>query len=300
VDHTAAAGTNVISDTASVSGANEALINTSDESATQQTSIQGHADLSITNTGPATGLAGNNITYTFTLSNAGPSDAQSVKLADMLPAGETFVSQGQTGGPAALLTHPGNQVSDTIATLPAGASATFVVTAQVKANAPLHALLNNTATVSSTTTDPNLRNNSSTAGTTVLSNLTVSQTLTSSVIYAGGNIVYAITLTNLGATTVTGLQFRDVLPTGTQFVSATVNHLSVALTNLGALAGGHSETVMLTLKVLPRTKAGTALANKLTIRDALAGAEDLVINALLPSFVSPLPISSRWLPGPPN
>src|SRR5262249_14551655 len=48
VDHTAAVGTNVISDTAAVTAATETLINTADDSATQQTSIARHVDLSIT------------------------------------------------------------------------------------------------------------------------------------------------------------------------------------------------------------------------------------------------------------
>src|SRR5207244_4501202 len=52
VDHTAAVGTNVISDTAAVSGhaANETLINTGDDAATQQTSIARNVDLQVTNT----------------------------------------------------------------------------------------------------------------------------------------------------------------------------------------------------------------------------------------------------------
>ena len=49
------------------------------------------ADLAVTKTGPATAIAGTNVTYTLSVTNNEPSDAQAVSLMDTLPAGETFV-----------------------------------------------------------------------------------------------------------------------------------------------------------------------------------------------------------------
>ena len=59
------------------------------------------ADVTVTKTtaaGPV--LAGNDITYTITVLNTGPSDAQTVALTDPLPADTTFVSDTQTLGSA--------------------------------------------------------------------------------------------------------------------------------------------------------------------------------------------------------
>src|SRR5207244_2136470 len=98
-------------------------------SGTASTLVHARADLAVTKSGPAETIAGDpaNLTYTITLANNGPSDAQAVALSDLLPAGETFVSQSQTSGPAFTLGNSGNQVSDAIATLAAGASASFAV-----------------------------------------------------------------------------------------------------------------------------------------------------------------------------
>ena len=56
------------------------------------TLINAQADLSVTKVGPPTVNAANNIVYTLTVANAGPSAATSVVVTDALPANVTFVS----------------------------------------------------------------------------------------------------------------------------------------------------------------------------------------------------------------
>ncbi len=51
-------------------------------------------DLAITKTGPATALAGEAITYTVTITNAGATTATGLLVMDDLPAGATYVSGG--------------------------------------------------------------------------------------------------------------------------------------------------------------------------------------------------------------
>ena len=59
------------------------------------------ANLSIVKTGPATVVAGGNVSYGLVVANAGPSDAASLSVVDTLPAGVTFVSaDGRRAGPA--------------------------------------------------------------------------------------------------------------------------------------------------------------------------------------------------------
>src|SRR5262249_40620729 len=102
-------------------------------SSSVNTTVHAQADLTVTKTGPTGTIAGDpaNLTYSITLANNGPSDAQAVVLSDPLPAGETFVSQSQTFGSTFVLSSTASSISDTIGTLAAGASATFTVTVHV-------------------------------------------------------------------------------------------------------------------------------------------------------------------------
>src|SRR5206468_3011349 len=83
-------------------------------SSTAATTVNTQADLSVTKSGPTIVIAGTNLTYTITVTNNGPSDAQGVALTDGLPSGETFVSQSQGGGPAFTLSNTATSISDTI------------------------------------------------------------------------------------------------------------------------------------------------------------------------------------------
>src|SRR5206468_12452386 len=56
--------------------------NTANNTATAMTTATASADLSVTKTGPDVITAGTNATYTITVRNAGPSNAQSVTLTD--------------------------------------------------------------------------------------------------------------------------------------------------------------------------------------------------------------------------
>ena len=80
----------------------------------------------------------------------GPSDAQTVALTDPLPADTTFVSDTQTAGLPFTLTGPAvggtGTISDTIATLPLGDSATFTVVLLVSPSTPSLTTITNTAT----------------------------------------------------------------------------------------------------------------------------------------------------------
>src|SRR5262249_12987011 len=123
--------------------------------------------LAVTKSGPASITAGSSISYTITVTNNGPSDAQSVALTDTLPPGEAFGSQQQNTGPSFNLSHVGNAITDTIATFPAGATATFTIVAPTDGNAFNNTVLTNTANLSTSTTDTEGGNNSSSVDTTV-------------------------------------------------------------------------------------------------------------------------------------
>jgi uncharacterized repeat protein (TIGR01451 family) len=110
--------------------------------------------------------SGHQLLYAIEVRNQGPSDAASVSLSDDVPANTTFHSFGQLDGPTFTCTSPNEgetgTTTCTIATLMRGEKATFVATYVVDSVAN-GTIISNTATVTSTTPDPNDENNSETA-----------------------------------------------------------------------------------------------------------------------------------------
>ena len=102
-------------------------------------------------------LAGQNLTYTATVTNKGPALATSVTLTDALPASVTFVS----ASPGCV--NLGGKVVCNIGTLPSGGVTNFTVVVTPTAGVPI----TNSLAVASSTPDPNTANNTATIVTTV-------------------------------------------------------------------------------------------------------------------------------------
>ncbi len=197
-------------------------------SATDTDTLTPQADLAVTKTdAPDPVIAGNNVTYTISLTNNGASDARTVSLSDALPVGTTFVSATEIGGPAFAMTTPAvggtGTFTATNSTLAAGASATFTLVAHVNASAASGSLISNTATATTATTDPTPGNNSATATTTIntLADLSITQTDAPDPVIAGNDVIYTIDFANNGASDARNVSLSDPLPAGTRFVSAT-------------------------------------------------------------------------------
>ena len=123
------------------------------------------ADLSITKTdSPDPVTTGDDLTYTVTVTNNGPDPATSVVVTDNLPAETIFVSCSSTGG--GVCDGSGNNRTVTFPLLPSGQSQTITFVANVNCSVADGTVISNTATVSSSTPDPNSNNDSSTANTT--------------------------------------------------------------------------------------------------------------------------------------
>lgn len=130
--------------------------------ATATTSITAAADLAVTKTAAApTAGPGDEITYTVTATNEGPSDATNVVLTDHLPAGLDLVSASTptgvcTGGYSGA---PGDPVVCRLGTIqgPVGAdppsAVAVTVVARVASTTAPGAVIANWATVTSDTTD---------------------------------------------------------------------------------------------------------------------------------------------------
>lgn len=117
------------------------------------------ADLGVTANAPAVGTTGTNLTYTLTVSNAGPVTAAPATLVDTLPTAATLQSVTPSQGSCTT----GPVLSCNLGNVTSGSSATVAIVLT-----PLtDGTLTNTATVSAPEADPNLANN------TVVSNTAV-------------------------------------------------------------------------------------------------------------------------------
>jgi uncharacterized repeat protein (TIGR01451 family) len=247
------------------------------------TTVSAQADVSINKSGPATALAGNNVTYIITVANAGPSDAANVSWTDTLPANTTFVSENQTTGPTFSCT-TGATVSCNITTLASGTNATFTIVVQVAPSTASGTLLTNTATVTSTTADANAGNNNSTVNTTVSTQADVSIVKNAPAAAAAGtNMTYTITVANAGPSNAANVSWTDTLPANTTFVSENqttgpVFSCSTGATvtcNIATFASGASATFTLVVQVSPSAASGSTIMNTATVTsttsDAITG-----------------------------
>jgi len=165
------------------------------------------ADLSITKTDNKTSyVPGTNDTYTVTVHNAGPSDVTGATVADVLPAGTTFVSA--TNG--ATYDAGTNRVAFTTGTV--GADASFDLTLAIPPT--FTGSLSNTATVSppAGVTDTNNGNNSATDTDTPQADLSITKTDNSATETPGGTTTYTIVATNNGPSGVAGATVADTFP----------------------------------------------------------------------------------------
>jgi len=246
---------------------------------TADTTTQTNADLEVTKTdSPDPVTVGNNITYTISFTNHGPSDAQNVTVTDAVPAQTTFVSSAVTLGSGWLTSNPsvggtGNVVfSKTSVT--AGETATFTVVVKVDANATT-SLITNNAVAASTTTDPTPGNNTGTATTTVIqADLVITNSDSPDPVNVGENITYTIVFTNNGPSSADALTVSDVLSANTTFVSTTTpagwtRTDSVTAGSTGTLtftkpSAANSETATFTVvaKVNTNVAGGIHILNK--------------------------------------
>ena len=173
------------------------------------------ADLSVTKTHTGTIVPGQNVTYTVTVSNAGPSSALAARVLDALPASLTravWTCSATTGS-----TCPASGVGDisTTVDLASGGVATFTLTATVDPRAT--GAVSNSVLVANApgTQDPSPGNNNATDGGTgiVTADLQIRKSHSGDFI-AGRPLTWQIVVTNAGPSAVTGASVADALPAG--------------------------------------------------------------------------------------
>ena len=185
------------------------------------------------------------VTFTLTVTNAGPTAASGVQVTDRLPGGLTLVSATPSQGTYTVDTG----VWD-IGALPDGGRVTLDLVATVTQAGVLHNLATKTAQGED---DPVSLNN---AAGVILNgqeaDIQVRKTVDQTVPAVGELVTYTVTVTNHGPSAATGVQVTDRLPAGLTFVAATPSqgtyHAGTGVWDLGALASaGAGATAFLTL-----------------------------------------------------
>jgi uncharacterized repeat protein (TIGR01451 family) len=125
------------------------------------------ADLQITNSAPSSVTSGSTLTYTIQATNLGPDTANKVTIRNFVPVGTTFNSVGVSSGSC---TSPAPGATGTVvcALLSLDNGASVTETLMVNVTAASGKKIFDTASVSSSTFDPNKTNNSAKATTTVM------------------------------------------------------------------------------------------------------------------------------------
>ena len=255
----------------------------------QATALLPNANLGITKTANNPNpYVGDNVTFTITVNNAGPSDAAGVSVADALPAGYTLVSATPSTG---TWTAP----NWTIGSLANGASATLMVVATVNAAGPYA----NTATVSAITQDPDPGNNNSTATPVPVASadLAITKTVDNNKPVAGSIVSFTVTVTNTGLSDAAGVNVVDVLPAGYALVSATPSMGTWNAPNwaIGSLAKGASATMTMVASVHATGPYANTATVRATTRDPNLGNNTATAapETVVP-VPNPVPVNSPW------
>ncbi|MDY6986723.1 MAG: DUF11 domain-containing protein, partial [Thermodesulfobacteriota bacterium] len=208
----------------------------------EDTEVNSRPSLTIEKTDdPDPVIAGNELTYTMSVSNVGGSTAHSVILTDTYPPETTYVSGGDSHN-AGTRTVTWNAFD-----LAGGASTDFTLTVEVIPTTA-DTTITNTATVDSDETGPV----SDDEDTEVNSrpSLAIEKTDDPDPVIAGNELTYPISVSNTGGSTVHNVILTDVYPVETTYVSGGDSHNASTRTvtwNAFDLAAGASMDFELTV-----------------------------------------------------
>ncbi len=172
------------------------------------------ADLGVTKTdGQTTAVPGQSLTYTITVSNAGPDAVTGATVSDVLPAALLAPAWTCAASPGSSCTASGSgSINDTINLL-GGGTATYTLAGTIDASAT--GSLSNTATVAAPgLTDPNPTDNSATDTDTLtpLANLGITKTDGQAAAVPGTPVTYTIVASNEGPSRANGARVADTVP----------------------------------------------------------------------------------------
>jgi uncharacterized repeat protein (TIGR01451 family) len=254
--------------------------------------VQGQINLVVTGVAsPNPVLDGASLTYTLTVNNLGTAVAHDVIFQDQLPSSVTL--QGITPSQGFVIPEAGGGAPEVdLGTIPAGTSATVIITVQTGVSSV--GTITDTASVSSEEPDPNQAAESTTIPVVVETAADVSISLAEgpSPALAGDDLMYTMTVSNLGPQGASNVIASLPMASGLDFVSASsaVGSVSVvagqAVASLGNLASGAQDVVTI---VVQATAAGSVTETASVTSDSLD--PDLANNTSAPVTTAVAPAS---------
>jgi len=274
-------------------------------SATFTVATAGQADLAVTASGsPNPVTQGNNITYTQSITNNGPtaitaSATTTVTFTDQIPANYTTL--------AATFTAPTGWTCNTIAvggtgtftctlnsgqTFAIGAIVNFPLVVKVNFGVAAGTIITNSPSIASTVSDPNLSNNTVTVSTVVASptqsSVTATKTAAPEPVNQGSTLTYTLIVTNSGPAVAQNVTVTDTLPAevtyssySTSLTGSNICTYTAATTTLGCTLGNLAvgSTAVITINVTALTISTANLStNTATITSSTAALTSNVPN----------------------
>ena len=224
------------------------------------------ADVRVTKTrtsGPV--VPGNQVTWQLRVVDAGPSTARAVTVTDDVDNALTGVTATGPAGVSCTVS-AGNQVSCSVGDL-APTDPPVVITVTGTLPASYEGLLSNTGQVTTTTTDPDLSNNTSTddGSATPQAAVSIAKARTSGPVVPGTTVTWQVTVTNAGPSVARAVRvdddvvdaFTQVTATGPAGTACTVGAANAVSCELGDLPPATSVVVTISARV-PAAYTGDA------------------------------------------
>ena len=228
-----------------------------DEANAKITFIGPSADLSLIknvvagNTSP---VVGSQISFELVITNSGPNNATGVQVKDLLPSGYQFVNYSSSAGIYNNITGLWN-----VGTVDTGVSESLIIDAKVL---PSGDYFNITQVTASDLPDPDSTPNNddgdqseddeANAAVTPIqpsSDLSLTKSVNNPTPIVGSQVIFEVTVNNSGPQDNTGVQIKDVLPSGYTYVGFTVStgiyNPTTGLWTIGNIPNGKSEALQI-------------------------------------------------------
>ena len=236
---------------------------------------------------PASGTAGEAISFTIRANNAGPGESTNLTLRDVVPAEVDLTSVVPSVGTCEI--SAGNTVACTLSSLAAGEEWVVTVHGVLHPDTP-RGQLRNTAIVTGDQ-DPTASNNVATAVVPVAtrSELEITKDGPATAL-AGTEIEYALQVSNTGPSTAAETVVIDRLPAGTVLVEGGTDQVACdtggadrrfVRCDIGDLAPGAAVSIPVTVSVGTGVEPGTTLVNTAHVTSTTPGISDGTIASVL-------------------